>query len=119
MTSKPREPIMSEGQIREFSRNDLSGSKGTIVKSDEDFEPESPFQDESIPETVVDRIHEKNKRESIIDRIQQEYSGEGLVLVNEQTGEVITIADTHHHLAKKTEELDYDDSKALLVRCDE
>ena len=119
MTSKPREPRVSEGPIREFSQTDLSESKGSIVKSNRDFEPEAPFQDENIPENVVDRILERNKREALIDRIQEEYSGEGLVLVNEQTSEVITIAETHHNLAQQTNELDYDDSEALLVRCDE
>ena len=119
MTSKLRNPKVSDGQIREPSETDLSGSKGTIVESTGDFESESLFQEEHVPESVVDRITKQRERESLTDRIQSKHSGEGLVLVNEETEEIITIADTQHDLAQQTASINYDDSKALLVRCNE
>lgn len=105
-----------KNQLREVQRSDIGGS-GTSES------PKPAFFDSGIEgaseagERVPEEIRESAHEMTLAGRIKEEHAGEGWVLVNKRSGEILAIEDTTQGILRRTRELDVPSHDLLTVGC--
>lgn len=109
----PEEREFDPSQLNERSEAPEFGSPSVV-------EEDGPLvRGESIQEEVLEKLKQRNRTKAIRQRIQEQYSGQGIVAVEKSSEEVIAIADSMHGMLGELRESDVDSEETLLVRCHE
>lgn len=82
------------------------------------FESGSKLAVSDVPmrEALKQALHESRQR-NLAEQVQREHAGEGLVAVNQRTGNVIAVAESMAEMSRELESVNVDPADRLLVRC--
>lgn len=103
-------------KIREHQPSDIGGSGPEFTKSDQ------PFQDDrsllrQTPNKVPDEVVERSRRRSLLEEIRSRHEGEGLVAINQRTGEVLAVADDSREMMEALTESPVPPQDRLVIDC--
>ena len=103
-------------QLREVQRSDIGGSGTSELPKRASFNSGIEAGSE-VGERVPEEIRESAREMTLADRIKEEHAGEGLVLVDKRTGEILAIEDTTQAILHRTREIDVPSHDLLTVGC--
>jgi hypothetical protein len=103
-------------QLRDVQKSDIGGSESAKLPNSGLFSSGIEVASEGA-ERVPEEIRESAREMTLADRIKEKHAGEGLVLVNKQTGEILAIENTTQAILHRTREVNVPSHDLLTVGC--